>query len=669
MYYTNWKTPYERPAVPQALLDAGYPPLLAALLSLRGIGDPGAADAFLHGGEEQLRDPMLMLDMDKAAARLRRAADTGETVAVYGDYDVDGITATCLVTDWLRSHGAQAVPYIPDRIEEGYGLNTAAVDHLKAAGVTLLVTVDCGITAVTEAEHAAKLGMDMIITDHHECRNQALPQAAAVVDPKREGCPYPNKELAGVGVALKLVCAAGGDCGECVEKYADLVAIGTVADVMPLTEENRYLVSRGMKKIADAPSVGVAALLNECGMGEKKLTATSVGFTLAPRLNAAGRLGRASTAARLLMATDAASASELASELCELNHKRQTIETDIWRQANTMLAGVAPDAPIVLASDSWHQGVIGIAASRLAEEYSLPAVMICLDGDRGKGSCRSYGGFNLFEALSACSEYLEGFGGHALAAGLTIKRENLDAFRNALDAYYKQNVPSAPPAMQCDLLIDDPALLDMPGVEALEAMEPYGSGNPKPVMCFSDASVISMTPIGGGKHLRMRVSLRGTEFECICFSCEPENMEVGPGDRADIAFTPQINEFRGRRSVQLVVGGIRRHDPEELCSILCAGGDAPRCAARYCPDRNDFIRAWRSLAGTEEAMSGERDVMSRCPRGMEPERFCLCLKVWCELGLMIPGEDGALEGARINTQSEKVDLDRSALLQKLRKGN
>ena len=669
MYYTNWKTPYNNPAAPRALLEAGCSPLQAVMLSLRGIDDPREAEEFLHGGEEQLRDPMLMLDMDKAAARLKKAIDGRETVAVFGDYDVDGITATCLVTDWLRSVGLDAVPYIPDRIEEGYGLNNSAIDSLREAGVTLIVTVDCGITAVSEAEYARNLGMDMIITDHHECRNQALPSAVAVVDPKREGCPYPNKELAGVGVALKLVCAAGGCGGESVQKYADLVAIGTVADVMPLTGENRYLVRLGMEKISTSPSVGVEALLDQCGMSEKKLTATSVGFTLAPRLNAAGRLGKASTAARLLMATDKSSAAELAAELCELNHRRQSIEMDIWKDANNMLEGTPPDAPIVLASDEWHQGVIGIAASRLAEQYSLPAVMICLDGDKGKGSCRSYGGFNLFEALSACSEYLEGFGGHALAAGLTIKRENLAAFRGALDAYYKANVPEETPLLQCDLLIDDPAMLDMAGVESLEELEPYGNGNPKPVMCFSDAVLLSATPIGGGKHLRMRVGLRGAEFECICFSCEPEKLDAAPGDRIDLAFTPQINEFRGHRSVQLVVGGIRPHDPGELCGMLCMGEDAPPSAARYCPDRHDFIRAWRSIESTGDVFSGEADIEERCPQGMEPERFCLCLRVWCELGLLTPGENGTLCGARINRQSGKVDLDRSRLLQKLRKEN
>ena len=669
MYSSDFKIPFSRPDVPQALREAGYTPLLAALLGLRGITRPEDAERFLRGGTELLRDPLEMLDMDKAAGRLRRAVEGRERVAVYGDYDVDGITATCLVTDWLRARGLDVTPYIPDRIEEGYGLNTAAIDTLKQQGVSLIVTVDCGITAVAEARRAAELGLDMIITDHHECRNQALPRACAVVDPKREDCPYPNKELAGVGVALKLVCAAGGDTIGAVDRYADLVAIGTVADVMPLTGENRYLVRRGLDKIATAPSVGVAALLSECGMGEKKLTATSIGFTLAPRLNAAGRLGKAATAAKLLMASDEGEAAALAAELCELNHRRQSIEMDIWKKASVMLGDTPPAAPIVLASDNWHQGVIGIAASRLAEQYSLPAVMICLDGDKGKGSCRSYGGFNLFEALSACADYLEGFGGHALAAGLTIRRDRLDDFRAALAAYYQNNIPAESGAQECQALITDPTYLDMAGVEALAAMEPYGNGNPKPVLCFADARVESLTAIGGGKHVRMLVSLRDADFECICFSCERESLDLNVGDGVDLAFTPQINDFRGRRSVQLVVCGIRRHDPAALCALLCENGDLPACAARYCPQRADFVRVWRSLKAGGSGEDQPSDLLSLCPEGMEPERFCLCLRIWCELGLLTPGPDGGLRGARINAGSAKVDLDDSLLLQKLRKGN
>ena len=668
MNISDWKIEYKRPRLPQELLDAGYSPLLSAMLGLRNIETAAQAASFLSGGEGDLPDPFLMLDMDKAADRLRRAIADGETVAVYGDYDVDGITATCLLTDWLRNQGLDVVPYIPDRIEEGYGLNPAAIDHLKGLGVTLIVTVDCGITAVDEAAYAASLGIDMIITDHHECRNQALPDAAAVVDPKREGCSYPNKELAGVGVALKLSCAVDGNCGRAEQEYCDFVAVGTVADVMPLTGENRRLVKMGLEKIASNPRVGIAALLDECGMGDKKLTASSIGFTLAPRLNAAGRLGQAATAARLLLASDAQTAAMLAAELCDLNRRRQSIETDIWAEANQMLSGRTPDAPIVLASENWHQGVIGIAASRLAEQYSLPAIMICLDGDKGKGSCRSYGGFNLFDALSACSGWLEGFGGHALAAGLTIKKENLDAFCLALEEYYRDNTPQGAPLLKSDALLEDPSMLDMDGVSSLDALEPYGNGNPKPVLCFTDALLTAVMPIGNGKHLRMKLEMQGETFECIFFSCPQSELGAQPGQRIDAAFTPQINEFRGRSSVQLVISGVRPHRPEELCGLLIGGdGGALWCAARYCPDRADFISAWMRVKSLKMPLGGTaEEILLLCPEDMEPERFCLCLLTWLELGLLTPGCDGLLYGASVNPDSGRVDLEKSELLKKLR---
>ena len=362
-----WKIPYSRPVIPPELLAAGYTPLLAAVLDLRGITTVDAAARLIRGSESCLHDPMLMKGMPAAVERVHRAISSGETVAVYGDYDVDGITSTCVVTDYLRGKGLKCIPYIPDRNGEGYGVNNGALDTLHAQGVTLVITVDCGITAAAETEYAASLGMDMLITDHHECPSGALPAASAVVDCKQDGDEYPNKELAGVGVALKLVCACEGDSAAMLARYVDLVAIGTVADVMPLVDENRYLVRRGLARLASSPRPGIAAMLRDASVDAKKLTATTIGFSIAPRLNAAGRLGQAMTAAKLLMTQDTDAANALAAELCELNRRRQSIETGIWEEANAILAGKTPDAPIVLASDHWHQGVIGIAAFHAQE--------------------------------------------------------------------------------------------------------------------------------------------------------------------------------------------------------------------------------------------------------------------------------------------------------------
>ena len=370
----DWSINFTRPAAARALTEAGFTPLLSQVLALRGIENAAQAKKLLYGGRETLHDPMLMLGMDGARSRVLRAIEKRETVAVFGDYDVDGITSTCMLTDWLRGKGLTCYYYIPDRNEEGYGLNRGALDTLKARGVTLVITVDCGITAVEEAAYAREIGVDMVITDHHECRSDALPDAAALIDCKRDGDTYPNKNLAGVGVALKLVCACEGGSDLALARYADLVAIGTIADVMPLTDENRYLVRLGLEQIVRCPRPGIAAMLRESSIDPARLTASTIGFSLAPRLNAAGRLGRASIAAKLILSRDEATAVSLARELCELNRKRQSIENEIWKEANAQLQGITPDGPIVLASESWNQGVIGIAASAsISSRLSPPA--------------------------------------------------------------------------------------------------------------------------------------------------------------------------------------------------------------------------------------------------------------------------------------------------------
>ena len=667
MNQKEWKISYVKPELPEELIEGGCLPLLAAVLAQRGIRSRKAAEELLFGGSEVLHDPMLMTGMDRAVKRIKQAISAGETVAVYGDYDVDGITSTCLLTDYLRAKGLRCLPYIPDRNEEGYGLNNAAVDSLRSQGASLLITVDCGITALSEVEHAAQIGLEVIITDHHECGHGQLPNAVAVIDCKQNGDNYPNKNLAGVGVALKLACACEGDSERVLEQYADLVAVGTVADVMPLVGENRCLVRRGLKKLGTSPRPGIAAMMRESSIDPRKLTASTIGFSLAPRLNAAGRLGQAETAAKLLMTADPCAAAQLAAELCELNRQRQDIETAIWREANAQLSGSVPDAPIVLASDKWHQGVIGIAASRLAEQYSLPAIMICLNGDIGKGSCRSYGGFNLFEALSACSEHLLGFGGHALAAGLNINPDKLNDFRAALARYYRANKPAALPEVQCDLLINDPTLLSIENVRSLDRLEPYGNANPRPLMCLCGVRIESLSEVGSGRHLRMRIRLRSESFEAIFFSHTAKELGLREGNLVDLAFSPQINEFRGRTSVQLVVCAARRHDGRELCrGILENRRDMLWAAAEFCPDRVDFIRVWRMIQQPGFAVGGSAEaVLAQCPQGMEPERFCLCLAVFWETGLLSsPG--GSVYGAREAHIEGKADLERTEIIRLLR---
>ena len=662
----EWKIPYDRPEIPSELTQAGYGPLLSAVLARRGAGSLAAARRLIEGGEDCLYDPLLLMGMDTARARLRMAIAHKEAVAVYGDYDVDGITSTCLVSDYLRGKGLRCLSYIPDRDGEGYGLNCAALDRLKADGVSLVITVDCGITAVDEAEYARSIGLDLIITDHHECKSEGLPDAVAVVDCKQPGDPYPNDKLAGVGVALKLVCSCEGDSHAMLERYADLVAVGTVADVMPLTDENRYLVRRGLSMLAESPRPGFAAMLREASLDPRRLTASTIGFALAPRLNAAGRLGQTDRALQLLLCERDDEAAALAAELCELNRRRQSIETEIWQDALCRLSDQKPDAPIVLASENWHQGVIGIAASRLSEQFALPAIMICLNGEHGKGSCRSYGNFNLFEALSACSEHLIGFGGHALAAGLNIRRDQVDAFREALAEYYRSRRPEISPVLDFDLLIRDPSLLDIENVRQLDLLEPCGNGNPRPVFCLSGAELVSAATVGGGKHLRLRLRLGGSILEGIYFGHTAEELGLREGWPVDLGFTPKINEYRGHVSVQLQVCALRQHDGTALCERLLAGDESALwAAADYCPERADFVRVWRESGGALDLGDTAEAILARCPVGMAPERFCLCLLALLQAGLL-RSQGVGLYGARSAAIEGKADLEATPVLRALR---
>ena len=664
MKVQDWKIPYAQPEIPAALTAAGYAPLLAAMLHVRGIDTPEQAQDFLAGDAGQLHDPMLLKGMDRAVERLSRAIERGESVAVFGDYDVDGITSTCVLTDYLRHRGLQVRAYIPDRISEGYGLNPDAVRKLHGLGVTLIVSVDCGITAIEETALANTLGMDVIITDHHECGGHEVPDAVSVVDPKQPACTYPNPGLAGVGVAFKLLCALEGDSAEMLRRYSDLVAIGTVADVMPLAGENRFLVAEGLRRINTAPRPGIQALLEESGALGRAVTATTIGFTLAPRINAAGRLGETAVAAKLLLTDDPAEAAYYAKALCDLNRRRQALEQQIWDEASEQAGVFDLTQPLVLDSDDWHQGVIGIAASRLSEAFHLPTVMIRFDGDRGKGSCRSFGGFNLYQALAACSEFLEGFGGHALAAGLTIRRENISAFREAFAAYYRDNPATEQPALCCDLRISDPDLLSMENVASLQLLEPCGTANPRPLLAMTAARLQSVTPIGGGKHLRLTLLKGGRMFDCVFFSCTLDALSARPGDWVDAAFCPQINSFRGRSSVQLLITDLRRSETPALCrAILDRETVAPWDTVDLCPTRQDFIKVYKALRG---GISGTIPELQRLlPPVLHPATACICLRVLEELKLARYTFDGSVLTASPVEGCARNDLNNSVLLLRL----
>ena len=684
MKYKQWNicTPCTESC--RAMTASGIPPLPAAVLCARGLDTPEKAWTFLDDREELLHDPFLLKDMDRAVARIRLALERRETIAVYGDYDVDGITSTCLLTDYLRRQGARVIPYIPDRMGEGYGLSSQAVDLLHTQGVTLIITVDCGITAVTETQRANQLGMDVVITDHHECK-EALPAAAAVVNPHREDCQYPFPCLAGVGVAFKLVLALDGPEHQrsLLAEYADLTAIGTVADVMQLTGENRAIVRLGLEALAHTKRPGLRSLIRESGVEGKPLTATTIGYTLAPRINASGRMGCATLAGELLLTDDPARAEELARELCALSRERQAIEGEIFAQCVELLDREGGGHPvIVLASEGWHQGVVGIVASRLTEKYSCPAFMICLQDGKGKGSCRSYGGFNLFAALEQCAGLLEDFGGHELAAGFTINQENIDAFRARMEAAVLERTGGAEMVskLQIDAKISDPGLLSQEGVESLSLLEPFGAGNPKPVFVLSGAVILSVFEVGGGRHLKLRLRCHGSIFDAIFFSATADQLKLGPGDRADVAFTPQINEFRGVRSVQLQVCDLRpaptRAQAERsLFERLQSGGAISALEAQsITPTREEFEAVWRYLKRHASPTPLEdhpthltKSIAKTLHLREAYARTMVCIQVFDERGLIRVEQQtaGRLRIGLCRVEG-KVDLEQSELLRRLR---
>ena len=682
MRYKQWKIAHPSPEGRAQLERAGIPSLLACVLSARGVTEPEQAWKLLTPGEEPLLDPMLLKDMDRAVLRVTRALKRGETIAVYGDYDVDGITATCLLTDCLTRLGGRVRSYIPDRLEEGYGLNEEAVLHLARQGVTLIITVDCGITAAREVEFARELGIDVVITDHHECK-QAIPEAAAVVDPHRPDCPYPFKGLAGVGVALKLAMAAAGPdrAGLVFREYADLAAVGTVADVMPMTGENRTIVQTGLAALAHPRRVGLAQLMEEAGLGDKPVTSVSIGYTLAPRINAAGRMGQADLAAELLLTRDPGRAAALAQELCALNRERQTIECEIFQECVQRLERRPQSGIILLADEHWHQGVVGIVASRLTEKYSCPAFMVCLDQGIGKGSCRSWGGVNLFHLLTQCQDLLEGFGGHAMAAGFTVREENIPALERRLrQLVLKERAGEELPSL---LEIDAAVLpqeLTVEAVEALDALEPCGAGNPRPVLVLTGAHVISAAQVGRGRHLKLRLEGRGVPLDAIFFSVDGSELGLTPGCRVDVAFYPQINDFRGVRSVQLQVVDLRhamtRAQLEQSIYEKYRRGEplSPQEAQSLLPTRAEFVCLWRYLERQCAGQTFLEDTLARIAQksarsggqSERPNHTLVCLEVMEERGLISLERQSGRVQITLHRLEHKVDLNASAILRRLR---
>jgi single-stranded-DNA-specific exonuclease len=510
--------------------------------------------------KEKFYDPLLLKDMDKAVERILDALDKNEKITIYGDYDADGVTSTSVLYLYLKERGACVSYYIPDRIDEGYGMNLAALDKIKAGGTELIITVDTGIAAADEIEYAKRLGIDVVVTDHHECKS-SIPDCVAVIDPKRPDCPYPYKELAGVGVVFKLVTALEGGLSEELAKAClPLVSFGTVADVVPLTDENRRLVSLGLKYMSLCENKSIKALMKASGLAEKTITAGKIGFVVAPRINAAGRLGNANKSLELFLCDDYEKALQIANELTEENKRRQSIESEIFKEAVEIIEknNLHENKVMVVASKGWHQGVVGIVSSKITEKYYKPSILISIDGEEGKGSGRSISSFNLFEALSHCEDLLSNFGGHELAAGLSISAGNIAEFADKINNY-ANNILSPEdfiPSLVIDANLKN-SDLTIDSVGSLKKLEPYGMGNPIPVFSYNKARIKSLVTMSEGKHIKLSLLRDGCELEAVGFNMGKLAQTLKIGDIVDVAGTLDINEFRGEQKIQMFIKDLK----------------------------------------------------------------------------------------------------------------
>ncbi|MBR5742176.1 MAG: single-stranded-DNA-specific exonuclease RecJ [Clostridia bacterium] len=665
----------------------GLTDLASTVLFSRGYLDlESASELFSHAS---LYDPMLLSGMREAVDVLKRAVREKKRVVVYGDYDVDGITSTFLVTDYLTSVGVDCIYRIPDRISNGYGMTRAMIDEMKAAGAGLIVTVDNGITAADEIDYASSLGIDVVVTDHHECPttpDARLPDAAAVVNPLKPGDPYPFKHLAGVGVAFKLVAALDGDQEKIFARYADVVAVGTVADVMELRDENRLIVSEGIKALENTRNVGLSALLDASGARSKCLSSSTVNFTLAPRINAAGRLSQAGLAVDLLRSSSPSEARDLAEKLCELNFRRQESENELLASVERQLVldGFLPerDKAIVLWGEDWCGGITGIVCSRLMCEYGVPVILMTVEDGVVKGSGRSLPGFNLYEALSSLSDCLEKFGGHELAAGLTMLPEKLPEFKERFLSYAEKVYESTDvrPILTIDSEIRARSL-SVENVEGLAALEPYGNGWPTPIFAMFGVRILEACPVGNRKHMRLTVEKCGVSLTAMLFRVTPEEFALKPGDLADIAFMLDVSTFRREKQIQLIAQDIRPCESAgksgyELFRRFNRGEELSRCEITAMrPQREDFVALWlylkRYAAGkTLRIAVGDLNLALRRyeNRDVTAVKLYVSLAVFQETGLLSFELD---EGGRITVHlaeespREKIDLDASSIMRRL----
>ena len=662
--------------------------LTAALLWNRGCKTPSLAREFLVCDKLSLHNPFLMKDMDKAANQIKSAIDTGKKIAVYGDYDVDGVTSTCIVYTYLKSRKCDVAYHIPHRFEEGYGLNKKAIDDLAAENTELIITVDCGITAVEEIEYIKTLGIKTIVTDHHKCPDR-LPDCEAVVNPHRTDCDYPTKELCGAGVAFNLICAVESlyhtdlSISDIMDKmsdeYSDLVAIGTIADVMDLKGFNRYIVKQGITSIENSKRYGIRALKE---LSEYKVNSTYISFNIAPKLNAAGRIDRASIALELLLADNTNDAAEGVKKLLELNKLRQEEETKIYKSAVEMISAdksYNDDEILVLAGENWHSGVIGIVASRILERYKKPTVMISVtDNDSCRGSGRSMKGLNLVEAVNSCRDILSACGGHELAAGLSIEKSKIPEFRRAINEYAKDNIDYSTYTpkidVECKIKASD---ITIEAINDISRLEPYGQGNPVPLFVLTNVKINAVTGVGQDKHTRLTIEGDKKIFNAIYFGVPPQNIKFSNGDIVDILCSLDINEYRGEISPKIMVKGITEassigYDKKRQSELYekIKSGEKFSSNEKAIPERKDFAVVYRELVRLSKIK--QYDISENYLIGLlHYEKNSLCkirfiFDILSEVGLV----DNKLENefysfSLLKTQG-KVNLDKSPLYNMIR---
>lgn len=678
----KWKLMPENPGKAKHIEEElGLPALVTEVLVARGLDTPAKVKEFITE-EIPFSDPMAYKDMDKAADRIGGALEDGEKVCVYGDYDCDGMTATVLLYDYLQSIGCDVWYYIPDRENEGYGLNKDAIDFIAAKDTDLIITVDNGISAIEEIDYAASLGIDVVVTDHHKPR-EILPNAVAVVDPHRRDEENNDKiyrDLAGVGVAFKLVCALENDDGWGIaEQYADLICIGTVADIVPLTGENRILVRQGIALIPETTNYGLRALLEETGLAGKKLTAEAIAFGIAPKLNSAARLGSAYQVTELLTTEDEERAEELARDLYEQNRRRQELEREIAEEVDKLYAeraDVFNDRVIVIEGEGWHHGVIGIVCARVVEHTGKPCVLISRDGTEARGSARSVEGFSMIEAVSYASDCLTRYGGHPFAAGLSMDSDKIDEFRKKINEFAKNNFELMPVFTQKIDRVLDPARLTAENISSLQLLEPFGAANEMPVFAFRKVIVDGIYPIGNGRHLRIKFKKAGLSFFAVYFGMTEEEFPYKPEDIVDVAATCEPDEYNGEARVSVRVRDIRPSSLSQeklFCGNLYYDGykRGEEIPEDDIPERGDIAVIYRYIR-KHGSFRGELDVLFGRITGENKEcamdscKMRLCLDIMEEMGLVSRRFDGKAETVELLPTS-KVNIEDSEILRSLKK--